>query len=86
MVGSVDHRHFVKSDVLLIVSYIQAAMLARSLARKPTRIKEWELAVRAQSALAVKLRLTPSSRSDHKTIARRLPERDGPFPWEKEEN
>jgi hypothetical protein len=81
LVGSVHPKHFVVSDTALIVSYIQASILAHELARKPDRIKEWETVVRAQCSLAVKLRLAPSTRSDPKTIARHLPDTTIPRPW-----
>lgn len=39
-------------------------------------------AVRVQAMLARSLRLTPQSRLDPKTVARRQPEHTGPAPWE----
>ena len=41
----------------------------------------WEKAVRLQAMLATRLRLSPQSRLDPKTVARRQPPL-GPRPWE----
>ena len=43
--------------------------------------KLWEAAARLQISLATKLRITPQSRSDPRTIGRHEPPR-GTFPWE----
>jgi hypothetical protein len=50
LVGSVDHRHFTQSDSALIVSYVQASLMAHKLARKPDKEQAWERVVRAQAS------------------------------------
>ena len=78
---SCSAQHFRRSDIPLMVSYIEATLLARDSARDPDRIATWEKAIKLQCSLATRLRLTPSARSDPKTVARReVPE--GPFPWD----
>jgi hypothetical protein len=66
----------------LLVSFVQATLLARRTVRDPD-VTNWEKAARVQMALATKLRLSPQSRLDPKTVARRQPERTGPAPWER---
>jgi hypothetical protein len=80
LVASVHPAHFRQSDVGLVVSYIQATILAHKLGRKPDKAREWEVVVRAQASLAVKLRLAPSARTDPKVIARQMPD-NFPKPW-----
>jgi hypothetical protein len=81
LVAACDARHFVESDLPLLVSYVQATLLSRSTARDPDKIAIWEKATRMQATLATRLRLAPQSRTDPKTIARGL-QRLGPQPWE----
>ena len=64
IVADRDARHFVESDGPLLVSYVQASLMARRLAGKLPHVKEWEAAVRCQMALATKLRLAPHARMD----------------------
>jgi|SRR6516164_7071026 hypothetical protein len=73
LVASVDYRHLSQADMPLLISYIQASIKARKLART-TDIANWERAVRAQMALARSLRLTVQARVNPKTLTRRLPE------------
>ncbi len=81
MTASCSAEHFRRSDIPLMISYIEATLLARYAARDPERIAIWEKAIKLQCSLATRLRLTPSARSDPKTVARReVPE--GPFPWD----
>jgi hypothetical protein len=58
--------------------------MARALARDPDRVAEWERAVRVQASLATKLRLSPQSPLDPKTVARRMSgvQFSGRAPWE----
>jgi hypothetical protein len=75
VVGAVDPRHFVKSDMPLLVSYIQATIVARRLTPKGARpdpkvVTSWERAVRVQATLATRLRLAPQSRTSPKTVGR----------------
>jgi hypothetical protein len=75
LVDSCDPRHFVKSDMPLLVSYVQAALLVRSAAARLSKkqdantVATWERAVRTMAMLATRLRLAPQARSDPKTIA-----------------
>jgi hypothetical protein len=77
VVGSVDPRHFQKSDIPQIVSYIRVILVGESLAAKATRdpdkdtIASWDRMIRQQTALARTLRLTVQSRVDPKTAGRR---------------
>ena len=84
LVGACDPRHFVTSDLPLLASFVAASLIAREAAKDPEKIATWEKAVRLQATLATKLRLAPSTRLDPKTVARRNPERRGPYPWEKD--
>jgi hypothetical protein len=69
-------NHFVRSDLPLLVSYVQATLLSRraasALAKNAAMISVWEKATRMQATLATRLRLAPQARTDPKTIARRL--------------
>ena len=80
LVNAVAARHFQPADTSLIVSYVQATLLAHSTAGNPDQVAVWEKAARLQMALATKLRLTPQSRTDPKTQGRMQP--NGPKPWE----
>ena len=68
-----DTPHLVQADAPLLASYAQAVLLSRKAGRDLGRIGEWERATRAMMALARSLRLTPQSRTDSKTVARRQP-------------
>ena len=81
LVGACDPRHFVESDLPLLASYVQATLIARDAAHAPSKIVLWEKAVRMQATLATRLRLSPQSRIDPKTVGRRQ-EFQGPLPWE----
>jgi hypothetical protein len=73
LVASVDPRHFVTSDVPLLVSFIQSTLLSRRAAVKMEKnidwIKPWEAATRMQS-LATRLRLAPQARTSPMTASR----------------
>ena len=75
-------NHFRKAD---ITAFATATHLSRfyadQIGETETAFKNWEAAVRLQISLATKLRITPQSRYDPKTIARNEPS-DGPAPWE----
>jgi hypothetical protein len=83
---SVPLRHFVASDTPLLVSYVQATLLAREAIRTAATdnaaLAAWEKVARVQAALATKLRLSPSSRYDPKTAARMPPTPRRPRLWE----
>src|SRR4029079_15810857 len=57
--GACDARHFVESDLPLLVSFVQATLMARNSANAPSRILLWQKAVRMQAILATRLRLSP---------------------------
>ena len=81
MIASVDHRHFVKSDTPLLVSYVQASIMARKAARSPLQIVMFERAVKVQIMLARSLRLSPRTRIDGRKAGRLQPDVLNP-PWE----
>src|SRR4051794_2412638 len=62
--------HLRPSDAELLASYVQATLMSRRAARDPDGIDVWEKATRLQVSLATRLRLTPQSRTDPKTLAR----------------
>ena len=76
LVGSSDPLHFFPSDVPLLVSFVQATLLARSLASTaanpskpdPTLIGSWEKVTRVMAMLATRLRLAPQARNDPKSV------------------
>jgi hypothetical protein len=79
-----DPSHFRKSDVPLIVAYVQATLLSHKFGRNVSKVKEWEAATRTMISLSTKLRLNPHTRADPKTVARQrgLPTDVKP-PWER---
>ena len=83
LVNSCDARHFVKSDLPLLASFVQATLKVRDAARDPDKLTTWEKSARIQAMLATRLRLAPQSRLDPKTVHRRTP-LIGPKPWEEE--
>jgi hypothetical protein len=74
IVRSCDPRHFVKSDLPLLVSYVQSTLLSRWAASKMKKdtdmVSIWEKSTRMQATLATRLRLAPQARTDPLTIAR----------------
>lgn len=80
--NAVAAKHFQPADTSLIVSYVQATLLAHSTAGKPLQVAVFEKACRLQMALATKLRLTPQSRTDPKTQGRMQPPNGIKRPWE----
>lgn len=76
IVGQSDPRHFAKSDVPLLISYVQIVLAVRKLVasanRKPApgAFVSLERMARLQASLATKLRLSPQSRLDRKTAGR----------------
>lgn len=81
LVGACDALHFRKSDLPLLVSFIQSTLISRAAAHDPDKAILWEKAVRMQATLATRLRLSPQSRTDPKTIGRNQPYL-GRKPWE----
>jgi hypothetical protein len=86
LIGACDPRHFVRSDLPLLVSFVQATLLSRRAASKltkdPRMVRTWETATRMQATLATRLRLAPQARTDPKTIARQQPAYHGAKPWD----
>ena len=86
LVGSCHPEHFVKSDLPLLISYVQSTLLSRcaatKLAKDPSMVTVWEKATRMQATLATRLRLAPQARSDPKTVGvRQRNARLGLAPW-----
>jgi hypothetical protein len=85
LVDVCSRRHFVPSDMPLLVSYVQATLLSRraitNAAKDASALASWEKAVRMQATLATRLRLSPQSRADPKTVTRQQPKLVRP-PWE----
>src|SRR5262245_16478073 len=89
IVATCPRGHFVESDTLLLVEYCRAALLAERADRELRRsgpvvngkASAWllvqEKAVRAMVALSLRLRLSPSARTDPKTTGKRA---HGPRP------
>lgn len=75
LVSSVPPDHFLKSDLLLVGSYVQAASLSRQLgkrvAKEPQLAGAWERVTRTQALLATRLRLTPRGRIDRTMMGRK---------------
>jgi hypothetical protein len=73
-VASCDAQHFRSGDVPLLVSYATATHLASVYAgligENDAALKSWTECTKLQISLATKLRLTPSSRLDRKTVGR----------------
>lgn len=85
LVNSTNVSHFRGSDVSLLVLYVQALLMARKLGRDPKKIVEWEKSARTTAMLATKLRLTPQSRADAKTIGRMQQPDLANAPWRRED-
>jgi hypothetical protein len=83
VVNACAAKHFVETDGPLLVSYVQATLMAHAMARDPDAVAAWVQAVRTQMALATKLRLSPQARTDPKTTGRQPPPRIGLAPWER---
>ena len=93
IVSGCDAEHFRQTDLPLLSRYCEAAILAERAALelrngavvegKPSPwIVIQEKSVRAMISLSMRLRLSPQSWIDPKTLARRQPQR-GPMPWER---
>lgn len=95
IVAGCDADHFRQTDLPLLSRYCEAAILAEQAALelrngavlngKPSPwIVIQEKCVRAMVSLSMRLRLSPQSRVDPKTLARQ-PQYSGPKPWESDE-
>ena len=94
IVAGCDPDHFRQTDLPLLSRYCEAAILAEQAALelrggavvdgKPSPwIVVQEKCVRAMVSLSMRLRLSPQSRLDPKTLARQQPP-SGPQPWDRE--
>ncbi len=85
LVDACSPRHFVASDLPLLVSFVQATLLSRhaiaNAATDPSALAIWEKSTRMQATLATRLRLAPQARTDPKTLARQS-RPQWPPPWE----
>ncbi len=81
LVASCEARHFVRSDVELLATFVACTLVVRQTAGNLETFNQWEKAARLQASLATRLRLTPSSRLDPKTVGRNVPSGHR-FPWE----
>ena len=92
LVTACDPDHFRASDLPLLVRYTESIVLADQAAlelRRGAVVKgkssPWlavqREAIKAMVALSMRLRLSPQSRIDPKTLGRQQP-RQGPFPWD----
>ncbi len=74
IVESCPALHFTQSDAPLLRTYCQAILLGElafaCAQQSPSAVGDWEKVCRTIAMLSVKLRLSPHSRSDPKTIAR----------------
>jgi phage terminase small subunit len=93
IVNACDVEHFRQTDLPLLSRYCEAAILAEQAALelrngavvdgKPSPwIVVQEKCVRAMVSLSMRLRLSPQSRLDPKTLGRRSEPPRGPMPWE----
>jgi hypothetical protein len=80
-VNACSPEHFRGSDMPLLVAYVQATVLAQSAAGDPDKFAMWERAVKTLAMLASRLRLSPQSRVDPKSIGRMVPPSPGKEPW-----
>lgn len=76
IVAQAGAHHFVDTDTPLLVAYVQSVLLTRwafkALGEEAMAFQTWQQAARTLATLATKLRLCPHSRSDPKTVARRV--------------
>lgn len=94
IVSACDPKHFRRSDLPLLIRYVESCALADSAAQhlrvegavsqfgKPSPwLIAQEKAIRSMIALSMRLRLAPQSRIDPKTLGRQRPNADAK-PWE----
>jgi hypothetical protein len=93
LVNACDAKHFRQSDLPLLVRYVEAAALSDQAAQELRqgavvngKVSPWltvqEKSVRTMVALSMRLRLSPQSRIDPKTLGRHEPY-SGPKVWER---
>jgi phage terminase small subunit len=90
LVNAVDGKHFSRADMPLLIEYCTACAMARTAAKHleadgpvvDGRVNQWlvvqEKQIRAMTALAMRLRLSPQSRIDARA-AGRSSQRPGSF-------
>jgi hypothetical protein len=59
LVNACGTDHFRSSDVPLLITYVQATLIAQAAARNQKKLATWEKAARLQATLATRLRLAP---------------------------
>lgn len=77
IINQVAPNHFTESDAPLLISYVQSTLLSRRAAKAlasgdASALPVWDRTTRMQATLATRLRLAPQSRSDPKSVARKL--------------
>jgi hypothetical protein len=75
IVSNSPSGQFVSNDVGLLATYCQSTVAAREAAKNlddPDALKVWDRACKIQCMTATKLRLTPSSRLNPTTLARKI--------------
>lgn len=81
-------EHFAAGDVPLLATYCQAIRISRreasASAGDVSRVATWEKTARVVAALATRLRLSPHSRTDPKSAARRAAEHRPPSYYDEE--
>ncbi len=87
IVGACSPKHFVASDLPILISFIQATLLSRQSSQKAAddakALAIWEKATHMQATLATRLRLAPQSRFDARANARQQP---SPFPHPRDDD
>jgi phage terminase small subunit len=85
IVADCPPSHFSQSDAPLLVAYCQAYLLVQAAFEAacddPSQLPAWERSARVMASLSTKLRLAPSTRTDPKTLARRLASTHDPRAW-----
>jgi hypothetical protein len=87
IVESTNPRHFRKSELPLLCSYVTAVNLSQWHAKKinegdPAHHRPWLDTTKLVALLASRLRLAPSTRLEKKTVEREKQYGDFPEPWE----
>jgi len=70
LVASCPPTHFCAADAPLLGVYCSALIISQRSASDPSQFQAWERSTRLVAQLCSKLRLSPSSRSDPKSVAR----------------
>lgn len=70
IVAACAPEHFRESDISLLENFVGLTLLCRATRNKPKQFAVFKEAVKLHKDLSVKLRLAPSTRSHHRTVAR----------------